>query len=1206
MKRLLIALLYMTATTALHAESEIVAFHLTSEQGLPDNNIQRIAQDSAGYIYLLGRYATYRYDGYEFRTLSAGERQAVVPPKIPRGDVVGARFTDNKGNAVCLLADGSLSYTDTSSGLTHTFSVVEPRLFQLTQRLKCTVITDRRGLVWVSTNGSGLRIYDPKTGHLQVITRNHPRHLINTDHIISMMEDRDGNIWLSGEYHGISCLRVRERNYEVIDINTTHAEKGSEVRMLQRMSDGRILMADMVGSVSVSADELQTICQLPTDGRNYISACIDGRGRLWLGSRDNGLYIDGHHYGTGRVDCIVKDQKGRMWTCGLRGDVKACTLTADGSYTERTFLDDIGELDPRVMLVDHRGDLWIGSRLGLFVCSPDSLTGNPKSYRQVMDCQVMCLYESSEQYIWVGTAGHGAFYGAGRQHRASQFTQLTTREGLSNDVVQLISETPQQHLCIGTEDGLSFVDPFKRQIHNLFFTDSRLRNIFTERSVVKLADGRMAFGSMDGIVVTDTLAEADEAAGHPLLITGLEINGTPMGEMGDGQPYDGDVSTIEQLELSHNENSLTFTFSNLDYGGQRLTSYECWLEGYDRDWVNLRTQNMTSYKNLRPGTYVLHVRCSEVAGRPSDAEAKLVIRILPPWWQTWWAYLAYIIVAMVMATAIIRQVRHTAKLRQAVAVEKQLTDYKLKFFTNISHEFRTPLTLIQGSMDKLKRLPDAPSAVRTPLSNMQRNVDRMLRLINQLLEFRRMQNNKLSLALEETDIINFVYNICQGFHDTAEQKRIALSFIPAIKSYTMFIDRGFIDKAVYNLLSNAFKYTPSGGSVTVRVKVEDGRLKVIVADTGVGVPEDMREKIFDRFQRGQIERDSLGIGLDLTAELIRTHHGTIRCEENPGGGSIFTIELPADKSVYDENDFLKTEHTTLNEQTVERQGFTEQVRETLAAPMNDHRILVVEDDAEIADFLKQELGKYFHVETASDGEEAVGNSSLFTHHFSLIITDAMMPRMNGFELIRRLRKDEHTRHLPVIMLTALDAEEQQMKGMEVGADAYITKPFSMPLLIMQVRNLLQRSEDLQKATERQQEANNPVDEGTKVKKALAAAQVIVDERDQKLLLQLSVWVDSHLASPDLSVDKFAEDMGYGRTNFYAKLKALTGQTPNEYIKERRLQRAYELLADERVTVAEAAYQVGMATPQYLSTTFKKRFGITPTQYQKGEIIRSEE
>ena len=1189
MKKLLITIIALVATVSLHAESEIVSFHLTSDTGLPDNNIQRLWQDSLGYIYMFGRYSTFRYDGYDFYALTEKEATGLNVRKIQRGDLPDSEFTDDQGNPVKLLANGDLRYTDKKSGKVYTFNVMNPRLFQLTQRIKCTVITDRRGLIWVSTNGGGLRIYNPKTDELQTIDRNDPRHLIPNDHIISMMEDRDGNIWLSGEYHGVTCLKVRQRDYEVIDINITGAEKGSEVRMLTRLTNARILIADMDGKVSMSTDELQTISPLKTDGHNYISACLDNDDRLWLGSRSNGIFVDGKSYGSDRVDCIVKDRKGRMWTCGLKSTLKQVTVGKNG-YHEKIFLQDMEGLEPRVLLVDHRGDIWLGTRQGLFVFNPDSLISNPKRYHKVTSHRVMCLYESSEQYIWVGTAGQGAFYAPGKNHRATQFTQVSTHNGLASNIVQSISETPEKHLCIGTEDGISFIDPFKHTVNNLFFTDNRLRNILTERSVVSLSNGRMAFGTMDGIVVTNRkIWNQEREREHQVYITGIEVNGVPV-----------TGALTDACTFTHDQNSLTFSFSSLNYGQQRQTIYQYRLEGYDREWSNFSLQHQAVYKNLKPGRYTLHVRGTTVAGQSSDKETILTVNILPPWWLTWWAYLLYIVVATIMALAVYRQIRNMARLRQCIAVEKELTDYKLKFFTNISHEFRTPLTLIQGSMDRLRQIPDATAQARQPISAMQRNVDRLMRLVNQLLEFRRMQNNKLSLSLEETDLISFVHNICQGFHDTAEQRRISLTFTPSVKELTTFIDRGFIDKAVYNLLSNAFKYTPKGGSVIVRVKSDDA-IKIIVEDTGVGVPEEMRDKMFDRFARGQLRSDSLGIGLDLTAELMRTHHGSITYEPREGGGSVFIITLPTDRSVYNDDDFLKIDNQLDATAAVERQGFTEQIREVQMDAMNEHRILVVEDDADLAVYMRQELGRYFQVEVANSGEEAL---SLPLYSFSLIISDIMMPGIDGYELLRRLRRDEQSRHIPAILLTALSAPDKLEKGFSAGADAYITKPFSMPLLLLQVRNLLQRADDQRRSVEKRKDAEHQEDAHTLNRKAVAAAKVIIDERDRRLIDQLAGWVDSHLADPELSVDKFAADMDYGRTKFYGKLKQLTGFTPNEYIKERRLQRAYELLADEHVTVSEVAYQVGLGTPQYLSTIFKKRFGLTPTQYQKGESAKA--
>ncbi len=1172
MKQLLLLLLSLTLLSPppARAEREIVPFRLLGENGLPDGNIRNIWQDSTGYIYLSGRYNIYRYDGYNYRMLTKAERESISIERKSRGNVAGNRFYDNLGNAVVLLPNGDIRYTDKHTKEQLQFNVVSPRMFLLTQRLMCTVITDRRGLIWVSTNGGGLVVYDRKK-HTSQRYSAASSSLLDTDYIVFMTEDRDGNIWLSGEHHGVICLNIRERNYEVLDVNTTQTEKGNEVRMLCRLSDGRILVADMNGMLRQSVDELQTLQTLVAGGENYIAACLDNEGRLWLGSRLNGLNIDGQHYGEGRIDCILSDSKGRMWVCGLRNGLSLVSLR-DGKYTSRPFLKDINDLDPRVMLEDRQGQIWVGTRQGLYVFRPDEIIRNPKAYKKVLPHQVMCLCLSGKQHVWAGTAGQGVFYSEKPSPTANTpFTQIAMKHGLANDNVQFVVEDAKHNLIVGTENGCSFIKPSRRQIYNLFFNDSRLRNICGERCAVLLKDGRMALGTYDDIVITGEML-GNQKKNHPVRLTRIMVNGN-------------DSRGVDMNNLSHDKNSLTFVFSNLAYGDRQLTFYTCRLEGHDREWIDMGRDHEITYKDLPPGRYTLYVKSREMAG---DGESQLLlnIRILPPWWATWWAYLIYIITAIAVGYGTYRQLHRVNKLRRAVAVERELTAYKLKFFTNISHEFRTPLTLIQGSMDKLNQLPDVSSSVRAPLSTMQRNVDRMLRLINQLLEFRRMQNNRLSLSLEKTEIVAFVYNIVQTFHDAAEQN-VTLTFTPSMKSLDVYIDRGFIDKAVYNLLSNAFKYTPKGGSVAVKLRLKDERLVIVVEDTGVGVPEEMREKIFDRFLHGQINRDSLGIGLDLTAELIRTHHGIIRCEDREGGGSVFTIELPTDKGVYDDKDFLKGGTVEKNAGDNERQGFAEQVREAMPEPMNSHCVLVVEDDPEITAYLKQELGRYFNVETAGNGKEALEMLS-FTD-CQLIITDVMMPQMNGYELLRHLRKDDRTRHLPVVMLTALGSEDQYFKGLDAGADAYITKPFSLPLLLLQCRNLLRRDDSVKESMVKDEQPFKQ-----------KAPEIITDERDQKLLAQLMMYVDSHLADPNLGVDRFAESMGYGRTTFYQKLKALIGQTPNEYIKERRLQRAAELLKDERVTVAEVAYQVGMSTPQYLSTIFKKRFGVTPTQYQKGK------
>lgn len=1156
----------------LMSKDEVVAFKLSTVNGLPDNNIRRIQQDSTDYLYFYTIYTVYRYDGYSFTELTDDEvaKMDSVLTRHHKSVAVGGNM-DNRGNRYKVNDDGTLIYEDSSSGESIRLKVFDSKLLAQTNNLKLRVLTDCRGLIWVSVNGNGIFLYNRGTRQLRHLTHETAPQLIDSDYVVYMMEDSMGRIWVSQEHYGAVCLNVVKQNSSVIDFNG-EADNRDNIRMVRRISGGEILIADNYGTLYRADGTLSNIRKMFTDGNNYISALKDCKGRLWLGSRFNGVTVDGRRYGKGRVDCIVEDRKGRIWLCGINGDVIQAVLDDEGNYAERHFFSDIDLLAPRVMVPGNDGNIWLGTKKGLFCFDSD----NPHHYRLTTDEPVRSLLLDKRGKLWVGTEGGGLVC-------QTDNSRFTTSEGLPNGVVQFMVEDAHGYLCIGTEDGCVYYDPVKKTIRqSLYFNDCLVRNFYNENSGVLLDDGRVAMGTLGGIVVADKELDTIESNAMPVVLTGWTVNGIPSLDRPDGAGID----------LPYDRNTLMLSFSNFAYGQTRQTVYSFRLDGYDSDWGPVSSSNNVTYRNLPPGRYVLHVR-SRVANGPWSYTS-LPVRISPPWWQSWWAYVLYLIIAIVAAYIIYRQVRHVARLRQRIAVEKQLTEYKLKFFTNISHEFRTPLTLIQGTMDRLRQLPETPAAARAPLNNMQRNVDRMLRLINQLLEFRRMQNNKLSLSLEETDVVAFVSNLCQVFTDAAEQKNISLSFIPSMKTYSMYIDRGFIDKAVYNLLSNSFKYTPEGGCIVVRVKEgEERMLKIICEDTGCGVPEEWREKIFDRFARGQLNRDSLGIGLDLTAELIRTHHGSIRCDANPGGGSVFTITLPTDRSVYDERDFLCEAPVGSEKRPLERQGFTETVREIMPEPMNNHRVLVVEDDVDIAEYLKRELGLYFVVDLAENGEEALRHiNDCGDNVYSLIITDAMMPRMDGFQVLRRLRSDVATRHLPVIMLTALDDSEHQLKGMELGADAYLTKPFSLQLLLLQCRNLLQRNDFMK-----------DVLAGDKKPVAHAAKEIVMDKRDQRLLAQFSIYVDSHLSTPDLSVDRFAEDMGYGRTNFYKKLKALTGQTPNEYIREHRLQKAYELLSStNNITVAEVAYQVGMATSQYLSTVFKKRFGISPKQIRTGENV----
>ena len=474
---------------------------------------------------------------------------------------------------------------------------------------------------------------------------------------------------------------------------------------------------------------------------------------------------------------------------------------------------------------------------------------------------------------------------------------------------------------------------------------------------------------------------------------------------------------------------------------------------------------------------------------------------------------------------------------------------------------------------------------------MHRSVDRMLRLVNQLLEFRRMQNNKLSLSLQETEIVGFLRDIFMNFHDVAENRRISYNFNTNQKTLTGYIDRGHIDKIVFNLLSNAFKYTPIKGEISLNVRSEESRVYISVKDTGIGIAKDKQPELFTRFSTGKVKSDSLGIGLNLTKELVNIHHGSITYSDNTPQGSIFTFDVPIGKEDYKAEDFMVTEPTLITDEPTEgSKGYQEKYREVMPEPMNECQVLIVEDDVDVAEMLSRELGSYFRVILSNDGQEALEQLRAEGANFDLVVSDVMMPRMNGFELTKAIRADKQLQHLPIVLLTALSSEEKQERGMTVGADAYIAKPFSLRLLIAQCCNLLNQRLRLKAAF-----ATLPQQKET------AIPEVIKEEKDRKFIDLLDRYIYGHIKDETISVDVMAEHFGYGRTTFYNKVRDLTGVTPNEYLKNIRLMKAAELLREsDNITVGEVCWQVGFGNPQYFATNFKKKFGMTPKEYQKGK------
>ena len=714
-----------------------------------------------------------------------------------------------------------------------------------------------------------------------------------------MMEDRDGNIWVSQEYMGVVCLKVTERQYDIIQPGTTSNDPRSrEIRMLQRIDRDQILIADNSGRLFMADGNLNNVHLVQT-GDNVLSAIKGYDGSVWLGTRNNGLIAGGKHYLSDRIDCMLRDSRGRIWIGGLRNGLFLATQN-NGQLAFNSYFTD-KDYEIRSLALDKDGNLWVGTSTGIIVFNPDDFLKNPKHYKIIKCNFLRSMLADSRHRIWIGTVDDGVFVTDGIN---SGLRNITNQSFLKDNTIQSLSEDSRGNICIGTESGCLYYNPQTGKGNLLFFTDNRLRNFFNESAAVRLNDGRMAFGTLDGIAVVSASFSPRVHNGSILTFTDMLVNGMSVFSMGKDSPVEGSLSACSGVTLDYNQNSITVTFSTFHFGDNASMSYSYMLEGYDRTWSNPSALNFASYPNLPSGHYRLKVRFRMENGEWSKNVKEMDITVLPPLWARWWAILLYVIISCIIGYYVWRNVRRTYQLRKTIAVEKQLTEYKLRFFTNISHEFRTPLTIIQGAMEKMRSAKELPGTLKQPLSNMQHSVDRMLRLVNQLLEFRKMQNGKLSLALQEDNIVTFVYNIFVDFHAAAENRNINYQFLPTKKNITVFFDHNHMDKIVYNLLSNAFKYTPKKGSISLFIGVEDGNVVIRVKDTGIGISKKQQTVLFERYETGHVSADSIGIGLNLTKELVRVHHGEIRYDENPKGGSIFTVSVPASADCYKPDDFL--------------------------------------------------------------------------------------------------------------------------------------------------------------------------------------------------------------------------------------------------------------------------------------------------------------
>lgn len=971
------------------------------------------------------------------------------------------------------------------------------------------IVEDNHGLIWISTYGKGLFVFNQDLTQSQhFVADKLGESPIASNYLLGIIADRHDGVWVSSEYGGVSHIQVMDKGVERIYPNGEgNMDFSNVVRMVKKMNDGTVMVGTRAGSLyHYSADMSQVL------GKSHFDSNVYGivqmpNGETWIGTRGKGIYgAKGLDFKDRNVFCMASDAKHRMWIGTFGKGLSLVYPRKDGYGVKTFFADSVGLNEVRCMVIDKHGVLWCGTSGGLIRIPVDEFVKDASRYKTyVRDYEIRDVIVDRQGRLWLSASGDGLVQvEPGDGETEPKFHVFNTSNGLVNNLVQSVVDTPDGNLWISTQQGVTAWNARKKSFENYMFSRNPMGNVYNENSAVCLDDGRVVLGGNYGLTIIQP-----SRLSHVSGLTDVVFTSYPYSD---------------EITLTYEQRSPNIHFSTLDYSDVRNVKYTYRLEGFDQAWSQPSSTPWAAYQKLPAGKYLLHVKACTSDGTWGK-ESTLVIRIKPPFYLTSWAIMIYVLLVLGVIILVVKFVHDKNVLRNRIRLEQELTRYKLVFFTNIAHEFRTPLTLMQGSLEKEKRIMKAnrwQTELEKTIRVMDKSVQRMLRLIDQLLEFRKMQAGKLKLSLQETDAVMFVKGICRMFDDAAESKEIAYSFESSKPAHAMFLDQQMIDKVVFNLLSNAFKYTPAKGTISVSLSFTDV-MTIRVADTGVGIPQEKREQLFSRFMQSSYTGESFGIGLHLTHELVRTHHGEITYQENEGGGSVFVVTIPLQKDCYEASDFLVKDSPILKADLAkERDGQEEKATDAVpfapSAPLNRRTILLIEDDNDVREFLLSELESCFDLKVASDGKAGIAMAKELD--VDLIVSDVMMPGMNGFELTKRLKNSFETSHIPIILLTALSTDENVLEGTESGADAYITKPFSPQLLMARILQLLNQREIL-----RQKFGKEPQE---------IRSAMLSNEQDSLFVKRLDSIVYSRLGEQDLSVDKVAGLLHLGRTIFYKR------------------------------------------------------------------------
>ena len=732
---------------------------------------------------------------------------------------------------------------------------------------------------------------------------------------------------------------------------------------------------------------------------------------------------------------------------------------------------------------------------------------------------------------------------------------------------------------------------------------------FTEAAPV-LENNQLLLGTDIGILKISPEHLQKSSYAPPIVFTGFKIQGTSQNL---------DINDLKELRLKPSERNVTFQFAALDYVAPESISYAYRLKGLEEKWNEVDNSRSASYINLPPGEYELQIRSTNSDGVWMEKARTLPITVLPTFWETYWAWILYVVLFVLSTATIVYIILYIYRLRHQINLEQQLANIKLRFFTDISHELRTPLTLIASPVTEVLEHETLTANARKHLTLVHKNTERMLHLVNQILDFRKIENKKMKVLLEKTDVLSLLQKVMDNFRLIAEEKNINYQLETNQEAIETWIDQDKFEKIIFNLLSNAFKYTPANKSITVIANVESSRLIVSIKDEGIGIDLQKQQTLFQRFEtlvKFNILQPSSGIGLSLVKELIELHCGNIEVKSQPGVGSEFTVILPMNQKVYEGRENTEFILNDGNSVPAEKKNEIRPMVEiasmadiTPSETANEPNqisneedpisILIVEDNVELRNFLSDILSESYRVITATNGQEGLDQAREYIP--DLIISDIMMPAMDGLDMVKNIKENREICHIPIILLSAKSSLDDRISGLEQGIDDYITKPFSATYLKIRIKSLLHQRKELQEIYWKawSEKLNNTQE--TTLEEKLTPSQPQIISYDEQFMQQVMQVMEEQMENSELTVDEFAQLLNLGRSVFYQKLKSIIGLSPVDFIREIRIKRAVQLIDSGEYNFSQVAYMTGFNDPKYFGKCFKRQMGMTPSEYKENKL-----